>query len=496
MNWEKVMLYTIGILLLVGGVMAVTTIRDTTSDFGRGTFTDLNATGTGVIGGVTLSDETMQTGDTLYNESGVYRNNTKVNDASVDVCRYDGTNPEVYTQCDVVCSGSDCATILQNVLDTYSTIYFGSGTFPYSKTLSINDENIIKGAGMENTVFQYTGNAYAFNLSNVPSSRTEYWVLYGFSISFTGSPIGGLDLFGSRHGYVDSVEINNDKAKLLKTCVRISGNDGGTSLSATNNQFYRMKVYSCENGFQFNGVRNTGQANENTIMYSIISGTNVSINISVGDVNKIIGNNFAAYNKYGLLIEDNNIMTASNRFESIYTPIYDIYLTNNSLRCNLFGDSYSDGGYFDNGTSNQNVNPRGSYLSEIYKVSSIIGVNDTGTGGILYIDGRRDSTSAGIKIRSPDASGVPADRIQITGHANTANVIFDTANIDVDTNIIKNIGTTDTDFTATGGLKLDDTLVMGDGSVQRNITMTSPDASEWCCGVNNTGSFSCSSGAC
>jgi len=44
-NWEKLMLYTIGMLFIIGVVGAVTTIRDTTSDFNRATFTDLNATG-------------------------------------------------------------------------------------------------------------------------------------------------------------------------------------------------------------------------------------------------------------------------------------------------------------------------------------------------------------------------------------------------------------------------------------------------------------------
>lgn len=36
----------------------------------------------------------------------------------------------------------------------------------------------------------------------------------------------------------------------------------------------------------------------------------------------------------------------------------------------------------------------------------------------------------------------------------------------------------------------------GDGTVQHNITLTSPDASEWCCGVGNSGSFTCTAGAC
>lgn len=34
-------------------------------------------------------------------------------------------------------------------------------------------------------------------------------------------------------------------------------------------------------------------------------------------------------------------------------------------------------------------------------------------------------------------------------------------------------------------------IIIGDGSAQRNLTLTSPDGTEWTCGVNNAGSFSC-----
>jgi len=34
------------------------------------------------------------------------------------------------------------------------------------------------------------------------------------------------------------------------------------------------------------------------------------------------------------------------------------------------------------------------------------------------------------------------------------------------------------------------------GGINSKITMTSPDGNDWCCRVDNSGSFSCSSGAC
>lgn len=37
---------------------------------------------------------------------------------------------------------------------------------------------------------------------------------------------------------------------------------------------------------------------------------------------------------------------------------------------------------------------------------------------------------------------------------------------------------------------------IGGGDEQINLTMTSPNGNEWCCGVNNAGTFSCSAGAC
>ena len=39
-------------------------------------------------------------------------------------------------------------------------------------------------------------------------------------------------------------------------------------------------------------------------------------------------------------------------------------------------------------------------------------------------------------------------------------------------------------------------VTIGDGREQVNMTLTSPDAREWCCGVDNSGTFSCSLGAC
>lgn len=39
-------------------------------------------------------------------------------------------------------------------------------------------------------------------------------------------------------------------------------------------------------------------------------------------------------------------------------------------------------------------------------------------------------------------------------------------------------------------------MTVGAGAKQANITMTSPDASEWCCGVSDAGAFSCMAGAC
>ena len=41
-----------------------------------------------------------------------------------------------------------------------------------------------------------------------------------------------------------------------------------------------------------------------------------------------------------------------------------------------------------------------------------------------------------------------------------------------------------------------DSFTVGRGDAQINITMTSPDASEWCCGVNDSGIFLCKGGSC
>lgn len=47
-----------------------------------------------------------------------------------------------------------------------------------------------------------------------------------------------------------------------------------------------------------------------------------------------------------------------------------------------------------------------------------------------------------------------------------------------------------------GDFKVWGNVQIGSGNSQKNITLTSPNGNEWCCGVDNSGTFSCSAGAC
>ena len=65
--------------------------------------------------------------------------------------------------------------------------------------------------------------------------------------------------------------------------------------------------------------------------------------------------------------------------------------------------------------------------------------------------------------------------------------------------IIKNLDDTSLDrfsISQTGLVTIFSNLTIGSGTVQTNMTLTSPDGSESCCGVDNSDTFVCSAGAC
>jgi hypothetical protein len=115
--------------LAVVGQATQNSIQDGLLSLGNFTF---NSSGL-YYGNVHIADETMQTGDTTYDENGTFRNNVKVS-GYYDFGVYDGTNPEVYTQCKVVCDDSDCTGEWYDVLNLKEsgTIYIKSGQYNFS----------------------------------------------------------------------------------------------------------------------------------------------------------------------------------------------------------------------------------------------------------------------------------------------------------------------------------------------------------------------------
>lgn len=75
-------------------------------------------------------------GNVTVGETGIYFNDSKLTKAyDVVVCRYDGTNPEVYQECDVVCDDDDCSDEINSISKFDGQSIYFNGIFPIQNTL-------------------------------------------------------------------------------------------------------------------------------------------------------------------------------------------------------------------------------------------------------------------------------------------------------------------------------------------------------------------------
>lgn len=172
--------------------------------------------------------------------------------------------------------------------------------------------------------------------------------------------------------------------------------------------------------------------------------------------------NSGAYSIYGEFVDDNMII-----FNNVDKPIYETNDT--SIKFSNFGD-------FDNDMQDQDITGLDEFNATVFYQGGnplLESSGDTMTGN-LDMDGNyfdnvnnilHDDTHGAMEFRAGDSTA----RFEFKNSTGTKVFSIDA---------------------------VDGSLIIGDGTAQKNITMTSPDGSEFCCGVANDGTFSCSSGAC
>ena len=163
-------LLAITTLLVLGAVVAASTLQMSNSGI--------------TFGNVQITDETMQTGDTVYNESGVYNNGNKsfTRIATYVFCPSESTK----TDCDIVCDG-DCGdeinTSLNNIKDKEGgTIYFMNGFY--------NIETNILATSLNNTII--TGEYPTLNFSYTYLNITKGNEIEIYNINFQGETKTGI----------------------------------------------------------------------------------------------------------------------------------------------------------------------------------------------------------------------------------------------------------------------------------------------------------------
>jgi len=325
-------------------------------------------------------------------------------------------------------------------------IYFQCNSLDYSKNGHIQENNIVS----NNIIIQaYTG-IYMLNSSNdlvignsVYNATTSYYLTaYTNNISLVGNK-----------------DFNVGTRSLLITSnyeVHLDGNDFDGSIEITGSPTFRDTTIYGDLNLRENKLENLGSVDK------------VKINDSGSDTPlQAIGNSddIGALSPF-ITIQDMDTNSGS------HTATLQWLDNNGVVLGQIFAGSGSNNGiHF--------LNASGDYQFTI-KPNGATGTNDN-TPDYQY-----------------EITGSIADGF--FGITNTSNgdilEVGTDGNLNLKNRPPQNLGAPSTDFTATGGLNLADNLTIGTGSAQVNITLTSPDASEWCCGVNDDGSLGCRSGAC
>jgi len=131
----------------------------------------------------------FQSGNVTINSTGIWDHNSKLTKPYDKViCRYDGTNPEVYSECDVVCSDSDCSDEIEECNGKECKLR--AGLYPFTSNIDITSGTSIIGSGKttSGTVLNLNGNS--MNLQKLTDVTVK-------SLRFNGTDSEEAILLGS-----------------------------------------------------------------------------------------------------------------------------------------------------------------------------------------------------------------------------------------------------------------------------------------------------------
>ena len=313
-------------LILVAGALATTTVRDTFFQIGNNLFTS---------GGISLdSGSSINISNNItMNNSGIYLGSTKsklTKAYDVVVCRYDGTNHEVYQECDVVCDDGDCIVELNSSIQTSNTnVLWRAGYYP----------GLINGYGLITSKQNITIDAYnvILNVNQTGSDTSIFKIINTSNFNINGLQIVSNNTCDTNTCvglFLDSgsnIHINNIKIKGVS----------GFQVYLISNLENLTNVYIKESIFESNGINDAiggGIYTSGTFVKDIfIENNKIVQKLTIGNYTQAIdivaGNNINILNNvvYGNLVfgTENNMTTFSSMINNIvYPAINDAYTAN------------------------------------------------------------------------------------------------------------------------------------------------------------------------
>lgn len=356
-----------------------------------------------------------------------------------------------------------------------------------------------------------------------------------YEITSTGNITG--DYFMGSGAYLTDLNISGDITGYILNISYLAGHDGLGSMDLRGDPWWLGSVnLEVENNITADFFKGDGRFLTNIPTYNtsyvLNTGDKMTGDLTIESLSPDLFLNDTTDGTVGWRISDiDDTFTISHKSGDIWTEITQI--TSNAFYINkntsidsgtLFIDSTNDrvgigttapnytldisGNVSITGTENpllKITNGTNNFMT--IDSSGNVGIGLEGTArGLLHLNGTGASSlfwqggsSSVLRLNFGDAED---DNIGQISYGNNLDYMAFTTNtseamrIDALGRVGINTTSPSETFDINGNLKVRNTLIIGTGSAQKNITMTSPDASEWCCGVSNAGIFSCRTGAC
>ena len=343
------------------------------------------------------------------------------------------------------------------------------GTYTMSATINLTDDVIVQGMGM-NTIIKPSGDFDVFLMCG-DSTRIENLQINTQISGYNSSAV----LFTedcpevSNWVYLDKIKINGNKntSNTDKGISLIDDGSGGPGITWV--LIKNVKIHGYRYGLYLETSDASAYVKGNTFENINFVETKYAIweNMTAGSSGGMRGNTFdvrmngAVVSEYFAHIEGDD--------EYFYSVVFDTHLfnTNKSYNITSKADStmivdpiLSEGSIINSGTNtNYKINNANRFENdvEIYQESLIF-------------------TSAGTS----------ADTIVFKNNNGDKRMSFEYDNSNIGLELEDRYGDTIMYWDAGGG------VTIGNGTSQENITLTSPNGTEFSCGVNNTGAFICS----